>query len=177
MKGCCQPIITHRHAQLSSSLHIIFFKYTSNQLMVNWWFGIRIGIPVRIPIPFIFGDPIGIQTNPRSEEKGLLMMDAQLSTRQENLVGKWTGSCVFVSKCRLGKHKNHPMFNSYTHLLGGSSHLVCKWLTTMLIVLVPLPDRVVGPGTQMAELHGLSMGLILTTEASTGSPSSKYPGS
>ena len=33
----------------------------------NWWFGaqwfgIRMVIPLRIPIPFIFGDPIGIQT-------------------------------------------------------------------------------------------------------------------
>ena len=38
-----------------------------NQPMVNWcfgarWFGIRIGIPLRITIAFIFGDPIGIQT-------------------------------------------------------------------------------------------------------------------
>ena len=35
------------------------------QLMVNWWFGIRIAVPVRIPIPFIFGDPIGIQSTKR----------------------------------------------------------------------------------------------------------------
>ena len=33
---------------------------------VNWWFGARwvwdLGIPLRSPIPFIFGDPIGIRT-------------------------------------------------------------------------------------------------------------------
>ena len=34
------------------------------QLMVNWWFGIRIAVPLRIPIPFIFR---GSHRNPKHQ--------------------------------------------------------------------------------------------------------------
>ena len=56
-----------KHYYTFLAFFVEFFHPSSYQLFVNrWfaarWFGIRIGIALRIPIPFIFGDPIGIQT-------------------------------------------------------------------------------------------------------------------
>ena len=41
---------------------VLFLKLMVNRWFRARWFGIRIGVHPRIPIPFIFGDPFGIQT-------------------------------------------------------------------------------------------------------------------
>ena len=51
--------------------------------MVNWWFGIRIGIPLRNCFPFIFGDPIGIQTT--GPQTGNLPWADEFQIKQQNM--------------------------------------------------------------------------------------------
>ena len=53
---------------------------------LGWWFGIRIGIPLRIPIPFIFGDPIAIQNQQKltiSWEIGSLKNQEVLAKKEQ----------------------------------------------------------------------------------------------
>ena len=45
------------HAPLQYPSKLRYFGFSLNSwLMVTWLFGIRIGMPLSIPIPFIFGD-------------------------------------------------------------------------------------------------------------------------
>ena len=66
---------------------VVFFsfvggRWTNIHLMVNWWFRlvVRDSVPLYVTVPFIFGDPIGIQTTKKK--------NCQLTIRWEMLVGQ-----------------------------------------------------------------------------------------
>ena len=55
----------------SLAIFLVLFLGSVSNFPLGWWFGIRIGIPLTDTIPFIFGDPIGIQSNPNHQAKPL----------------------------------------------------------------------------------------------------------
>ena len=64
-----------------------FFFRCFPQPMVNCWFGARwfgiLRVPLRIPIPFIFGDPIGIQTTGPQTNKNTISWFPWIPKRQK----------------------------------------------------------------------------------------------